>query len=80
VTDSGSSERAEAAREQHLRRCAQRQGLALMKSRRRDPRAPDFGGYMVVEPYTNGVVAGASPWAFSLDLDQVEAVLDELSK
>jgi hypothetical protein len=51
-----------------------------MKSRRRDPRAPDFGGYMVVEPYTNGVVAGASPWAFSLDLDQVEAVLDELSK
>lgn len=35
-------------RENLARRMAARQGLALRKSRRRDPRALDYGGYWLV--------------------------------
>jgi hypothetical protein len=35
--------------ENRLRRAAQRQGLRLVKSRRRDPRAYDYGTYCLVE-------------------------------
>jgi hypothetical protein len=48
-------------RESRLRRMAEREGLALSKSRRRDPQAIDYGGWMVVEPFMNAVVGGASP-------------------
>lgn len=37
------------ARENRLRRMADRQGLLLVKSRRRDPRALDYGQYVLVE-------------------------------
>lgn len=37
-------------RENRLRRMAQRQGIILRKSRRRDPRAIDFGMWYVVNP------------------------------
>lgn len=40
----------EKVRENRLRRMAARQGLALHKSRRRDPYAKDFGLYWVVDP------------------------------
>jgi hypothetical protein len=59
-------------RENRLRRMAKRQGLMVVKSRRRDPRAIDYGGYMILDARTNLVVAGGSPQAFSLDLDEVE--------
>jgi len=36
-------------RENRMRRMAQRQGLRLEKSRRRDPRAYDFGTYYLVQ-------------------------------
>lgn len=36
---------AEKVRENRLRRMAERQGLTLTRSRRRDPRALDFGKY-----------------------------------
>jgi len=68
---------AEKIRENKLRRMATRQGYALTKSRRRDPRAYDYGGYMIVDPNTNSVVAGGSPLAFCLDIDQVEAWLTD---
>ncbi len=58
--------------ENRVRRMAQRQGLQVMKSRRRDVRAIDYGTYWVVDPYTNGVVLG-SEWGFTLD--EVEAFL-----
>ena len=48
----------EKIRENRLRRMADRQGLRLVKSRRRDPRAVDYGGYMLVDIATNAVVAG----------------------
>lgn len=59
-------------RENRLRETAKRQGYGLMKSRRRDPRAIGYGGYMIFDPNTNGIVAGGTPHEFSLDLDHVE--------
>jgi len=64
-------------RENRLRRAAERQGLMLKKSRRRDPRAVDYGGYMLVDIATNGVVAGTGAlgrphWS----LDDVETYLE----
>ncbi len=61
--------------ENRARRMAERQGLRLMKSRRRDPRAYDFGGYMLVDVATSGVVAGNSPLPFSLSLEDALAWL-----
>jgi hypothetical protein len=66
---------AEKVLENRLRRAAERQGYRLSKSRRRDPRAIDYGGYMVIDVQTNGVVAGATPHAYSMDLDGVEEFL-----
>jgi hypothetical protein len=67
---------AERVRENRLRRMADRQGLRLVKSRRRDPRAVDYGGYMLVDQATNAVVAGVGALGRPVwDLDQVEAWL-----
>jgi hypothetical protein len=66
----------EIAREKRLRRAAARQGLRLSKSARRDPYANDYGKYRVEDAHVSGViVAGASPFDYSLDLDGVEEVL-----
>ena len=43
--------------ENKLRRMAQRQGLQLLKSRRRDPRATDYGTYMLVDERRNVVAS-----------------------
>jgi hypothetical protein len=43
-------------RENRLRRAAQRQGLALTKSRRRDERAWDYGTYFLSDQSTTGMV------------------------
>ena len=39
-----------------LRFKARRQGLRLMKSRRRDPDAPDYGDYYLVDDSSNAMV------------------------
>jgi hypothetical protein len=62
----------EKIRENRLRRMAERQGFKLVKSRRRDPRALDYGGYGIINPYYNTWVIGANPYAFSMDLDEIE--------
>jgi len=62
----------EKTRENRVRRMAERQGLVLQKSRRRDERAIDFGGYMLVDAKANFVVMGAEGHAYSATLDQVE--------
>ena len=62
-------------RENRLRRAAERQGLQLQRSRRRDRLAIDFGGYMLIDVIGNFVVAGGSPRPFSMSLDQVETWL-----
>lgn len=62
-------------RENRLRLAAQRQGLRLEKSRRRDPRAVDFGGYMLTDVLTGGVVLGSGAFPYQANLDEVEAHL-----
>lgn len=69
----------EKVRENRLRRAAGRQGLRLEKSRRRDPRALDYGGYFIVE----GPAADGANWRartlmtseHGVSLDEVEAFL-----
>jgi hypothetical protein len=66
-------ERAEKIRENRLRRMAERQGFALQKSRRRDPRAYDYGTYMLTDPNTNSIVAaGDVGRGYGLTLDDIE--------
>lgn len=60
-------------RENRLRRMAERQGYQLVKSRRRDPRAVDYGARWIVDPQTGDVVAGDERRGMSLD--EIEAWL-----
>jgi hypothetical protein len=63
-------------RENRLRRMAERQGLRVVKSRRRDTRAIDYGMYMIVDQATNTVVAGTGGTGRpNMTLDEVEAYL-----
>ena len=65
-------------RETRLRRMADRQGFQLVKSRRRDPRSIDYGRWMILNPFTNGVVAGVGGTGRpEFTLDDVEAWLME---
>lgn len=60
------------ARERRLRRLARANGMRLMKSRCRTPSRVDYLGFMLVDD-RNCVVAGAGAFAFSMQLDDVEA-------
>lgn len=63
--------------EQRARRVAERQGLQLQRSRRRDPNAIDFGRYRLIDPRLNAVVHGAGNFDYELDLQGVvEFLLD----
>src|SRR4051812_36925854 len=66
------------ARENRCRRALRRRGLALHKSRRRDPTMHDDGGYMVVDPVRNASVAGGSPIPYGMSLADVETHLADL--
>ena len=61
------------ARENRARRAAQRQGLVIRKSPRRDPRARDYGGWQILR--YGRVIAGGT--RFTLTLDAVETSLGE---
>lgn len=63
-------------REAKLRRIARRQGFLLKKSRRRNPEAIDFAGYMLVND-RNCCVLGGSPYGFCSSLDDVEYYLSD---
>ena len=65
---------AEKVRENRLRRMARRQGLRLIKSRTRDPRALDYGGYWVRNS-RHAAAYGPIPEGFTLD--QVERFLTD---
>jgi hypothetical protein len=54
-------------RENRLRRMAERQGLRLRKSRRRDPRALGYGTYDLVQASDNHMVSPEQ-----LTLDEIE--------
>lgn len=61
-------------RENRLRRMADRQGLKLVKSRTRDPRALDYGLYGLIDIESGGTVHPmlANRWPYALTLDEVE--------
>jgi hypothetical protein len=69
---------ADKRREARLRRMAAGMGLAIRKSRSRDRACMDYGCYRIVNPERNYVVTGGFPYGYSLDLDAVEDVLNEL--
>lgn len=71
---SGMASTATRVRENRLRRAAGRQGLRLVKSRLRDPRALDHGRFKIVDAGTHAVVAGVVP-VYGLSLDDVETFL-----
>jgi hypothetical protein len=64
------------ARENRARRAAERQGLILVKSRRRDPRALGYGRYRLDKASTGRTVAGELDSDRALDLDAVEHYLN----
>jgi len=62
-------------REGHLRSDCERHGWRLMKSRRSEEGANGSGGFMIVESLTGIVLAGASPHAFCMTLEEVKDYL-----
>jgi hypothetical protein len=66
-------------RENRLRRKADRMGLRLMKSPRRDPQALDFGRYALIDHQTGGAINPAliNQRTCSWSLDEVETYLQE---
>lgn len=64
-------------RENRLRRMADRQGLVLRKSGRRDQRALDYGKYALVDASRNVIVAGAASGRFDFTLEDVEEYLTQ---
>lgn len=58
--------------ESKVRRAAKRQGLTLVKSRRRDPRAADYRSYWLMDERTRWLVAGGE---FGWFLNEVHARL-----
>jgi hypothetical protein len=54
---------------------ADRQGLRLEKSRRRDPNALTFGTYQLVDEFSNTLVLGDKKRGYGLDLEAVEQYL-----
>jgi hypothetical protein len=66
------TDQAEKVRENRLRRAAQRQGLILRKSGRRDYRALDYGNYWLIRSFDNVVEVGGD---YGMTLDEVEVAL-----
>ncbi len=62
--------------ENRLRRKARKHGLRVTKSRDRSIHLNNLGGYMLVDSYRNAVIAGDR---FDVPLEELEAVIDELS-
>ena len=62
--------------ENRLRRVANRRGLRLVKSRRRDPQAVDFGCYCLVGWSDNFIVFGSGPCGYDASLEEIETYLE----
>jgi hypothetical protein len=58
--------------ENRMRRAVARQGFRLMKSRRRDPGAPDFGRYVIAHANRNHIIYPPDG-VFALTLEDVES-------
>ena len=64
-------------RENRLRRIAERRGLKLSRSRRRDPDALDYGLYALIDASTGGTVHPllVNDFVHAVTLDEVERYL-----
>jgi hypothetical protein len=63
-------------RENRLRRMADRQGLVLQRSRRRDPWALGFGTYQLIgKDGRNSVMDGGTDRGYGRSLDEIEGYL-----
>jgi hypothetical protein len=72
-----SNESIDKARENRIRRRAQRLGFALRKSRARYLHMDDFGEYQLIDPDRTAIVWGEK---FDLSLEDVERYLDEVEE
>jgi len=80
-TQENLSDTAFRVRENLARRILKRRwGFNLIKSRRRDQEAPDFGLYAIIDSELRMYVAGGTPWAYSLTFDEVMAWIEEVEK
>jgi hypothetical protein len=70
---------ADKVRESRIRRIADRRGLRLVKSGRRDPNALDYGLYALIDYDTGGAVNPSliGRYTCSWTLDQIEDYLAE---
>ena len=66
--------------ENQYRNKLKQRGLAMHKCRSRTWEHPSFGKYHIYDPYRNAIVAGASPWDFSMTLEDVGAWLRDTAK
>jgi hypothetical protein len=66
---------ADPRREERLRQMARRQGLALEKSRTRNPSARGYGTYQLVDRETGTIVALGPSSGFGLTADEIEKIL-----
>ena len=64
-------------RENRLRRKADRLGLRLLKSRAREWRHDNQGGYMIISIDNQVPIEG---WNYDLDIEYVEQYLDDYEK
>lgn len=64
--------------EAQVRRAAARQGCALVKSRRRDPNAGDYGTYGLVDRRSRALVLGSRYHGFGYSLNDIHAALVEV--
>jgi hypothetical protein len=68
----------EKVRENRLRRMAERQGLRLVKSRRRDPHALDYHRYALISENEYKIAGGWKEGGrFGFTIDEVEALLSK---
>jgi hypothetical protein len=67
-------------REDRLRRRVKRQGLRLVKSRRRDPQDADYGRYALIDPAGSPVLGRGTDGSYPMTLDDVEAWLTSLGR
>jgi hypothetical protein len=54
---------------------AWRAGSIVRKCRSRNPELPGFGGFMLIDAWTNSIVLGADGWAYSASIEDIDDYL-----
>ena len=70
---------AQATRENRLHRIALRRGLRIARSGLKDPKAPGYKGFMILDMATGAVKLGNDGHPFSASVDDVEKFLGVVS-